>query len=33
MYSTNINIIGSIPDVDMIINTIRNYAYEKKKNI
>lgn len=31
MYSTNINIIGSIPDIDMIINTISNYANGKNK--
>lgn len=31
MYSTNINIIGSIPDIDMIINAISNYAHGKNK--
>jgi len=34
MYSTNINVIGSIPDIDMIINNISNYAHgEKGENI
>lgn len=31
MYSTNINIIGSIPDIEMIIDTISNYAHGKNK--
>lgn len=30
MYSTNINVIGSIPDIDMIINIISNYAHGGK---
>ena len=31
MYRTNINIIGSIPDIEMIIDTISNYAHGKNK--